>query len=76
MIGPIATPDAIIITNALPKVRAWLGALCSLVADLVCAQTRSGKIMRRLLRKIASHETSAEQLGDTSCVVCCMLHVF
>jgi acetyl-CoA synthetase len=27
-------------------------------------KTRSGKIMRRILRKIASHET--ENLGDTS----------
>jgi acetyl-CoA synthetase len=39
-IGPIATPDLIIITPALPK-------------------TRSGKIMRRLLRKIASQETDS-----------------
>jgi|EP00161_Ancyromonas_sigmoides_P005279 acetyl-CoA synthetase len=29
-------------------------------------KTRSGKIMRRLLRKIASRESSPEQLGDTS----------
>lgn len=29
-------------------------------------KTRSGKIMRRLLRKIASKETKPEQLGDTS----------
>ena len=37
-IGPIASPDKIIIVTDLPK-------------------TRSGKIMRRLLRKIASNET-------------------
>ena len=45
VIGPIATPDVIIITPGLPK-------------------TRSGKIMRRILRKIACHEE--EQLGDVS----------
>ena len=44
-IGPIATPDKILITPALPK-------------------TRSGKIMRRILRKIAAQET--DQLGDIS----------
>ena len=45
IIGPIATPDHIHITTALPK-------------------TRSGKIMRRILRKIAEGDTSS--LGDTS----------
>ncbi len=44
-IGPIATPDVIQFTPALPK-------------------TRSGKIMRRILRKIA--EGTADSLGDTS----------
>ena len=44
-IGPIAKPDHIQFTQALPK-------------------TRSGKIMRRILRKIA--ENDYEQLGDTS----------
>ena len=44
-IGPIAAPDVIHWTPALPK-------------------TRSGKIMRRILRKIAANE--AEQLGDIS----------
>jgi acetyl-CoA synthetase len=44
-IGPIASPDHLHFTPALPK-------------------TRSGKIMRRILRKIAENETSA--LGDTS----------
>jgi acetyl-CoA synthetase len=44
-IGPIATPDIIHFTPALPK-------------------TRSGKIMRRILRKIAENEFGA--LGDTS----------
>jgi len=42
-IGPIATPDAILIAPGLPK-------------------TRSGKIMRRILRKIAADET--DNLGD------------
>ncbi|MHB8156402.1 MAG: acetate--CoA ligase [Desulfocucumaceae bacterium] len=44
-IGPIASPDKIHFTNALPK-------------------TRSGKIMRRILRKIASGDI--DQLGDIS----------
>jgi acetyl-CoA synthetase len=44
-IGPIASPDVIQFTPALPK-------------------TRSGKIMRRILRKIAEGDTS--NLGDTS----------
>jgi acetyl-CoA synthetase len=42
-IGPIATPDAIVIVNKLPK-------------------TRSGKIMRRLLKAVLS----GAPLGDTS----------
>jgi acetyl-CoA synthetase len=44
-IGPIATPDIIHFTPALPK-------------------TRSGKIMRRILRKIAASEY--DSIGDTS----------
>ena len=44
-IGPIASPDHIHFTTALPK-------------------TRSGKIMRRILRKIAENDFGA--LGDTS----------
>jgi len=44
-IGPIATPDKIQFTDALPK-------------------TRSGKIMRRILKKIAAGDT--DNLGDTS----------
>jgi acetyl-CoA synthetase len=44
-IGPIATPDIIHFTPALPK-------------------TRSGKIMRRILRKIAENDFGS--LGDTS----------
>lgn len=44
-IGPIATPEKIHWTNALPK-------------------TRSGKIMRRILRKVAMSEF--HDLGDTS----------
>jgi len=44
-IGPIASPDKLHFTAALPK-------------------TRSGKIMRRILRKIA--EGQIDQLGDTS----------
>ena len=44
-IGPIATPDIIQFSPALPK-------------------TRSGKIMRRILRKIAANKQ--DELGDTS----------
>jgi acetyl-CoA synthetase len=45
IIGPIATPDKILVTPGLPK-------------------TRSGKIMRRILRKVAAQET--DNLGDIS----------
>jgi acetyl-CoA synthetase len=45
VIGPIATPEKLQFTDALPK-------------------TRSGKIMRRILRKIAAGEV--EDLGDTT----------
>ena len=45
VIGPIATPDAILIAPGLPK-------------------TRSGKIMRRILRKIAAGEV--DDLGDVT----------
>lgn len=44
-IGPIAKPDLIQWSSALPK-------------------TRSGKIMRRILRKIAANQ--ADEIGDTS----------
>jgi acetyl-CoA synthetase len=44
-IGPIATPDRVVVTPGLPK-------------------TRSGKIMRRILRKIAAGETG--DLGDVT----------
>jgi acetyl-CoA synthetase len=44
-IGPIATPDRILVAPGLPK-------------------TRSGKIMRRILRKIAAGQT--EDLGDVT----------
>ena len=45
VIGPVASPDVVMIVPGLPK-------------------TRSGKIMRRILRKIAADEVS--DLGDTS----------
>ncbi|HEX9780509.1 MAG TPA: acetate--CoA ligase [bacterium] len=45
VIGPIATPEKIQFTDALPK-------------------TRSGKIMRRILRKVAAGEV--DNLGDTT----------
>ena len=44
IIGPVATPDVIVITPGLPK-------------------TRSGKIMRRILRKLAHQE---KEFGDVS----------
>jgi len=44
-ISPIATPEYIQFTDALPK-------------------TRSGKIMRRILKKIATGKT--DEIGDTS----------
>ena len=45
VIGPVATPDRILVAPGLPK-------------------TRSGKIMRRILRKIAAGET--EGMGDVT----------
>ena len=45
IIGPIASPDVMLVVNALPK-------------------TRSGKIMRRILRKLAAGE--GDKLGDVS----------
>jgi acetyl-CoA synthetase len=45
VIGPVATPDRILVASGLPK-------------------TRSGKIMRRILRKIAAGEYTG--LGDTT----------
>ncbi len=44
-IGPIATPDRVLVVPGLPK-------------------TRSGKIMRRILRKVAAGET--DDLGDVT----------
>jgi acetyl-CoA synthetase len=44
-IGPIATPDKIVLVSGLPK-------------------TRSGKVMRRILRKVAAGQL--EDLGDTT----------
>ena len=49
MVGPIATPKTIQVSDALPK-------------------TRSGKIMRRILRKIAGGG-KLEELGDTTTLV-------
>jgi len=46
-IGPIAAPDKVQFSPALPK-------------------TRSGKIMRRILRKIAEGITDKSTLGDVS----------
>ncbi|RQD75265.1 MAG: acetate--CoA ligase [Candidatus Syntrophonatronum acetioxidans] len=45
VIGPIASPDFIVLTPGLPK-------------------TRSGKIMRRILRKVAAGEY--QEIGDTT----------
>nr|BDS15752.1 acetyl-CoA synthetase [Sarcocystis cruzi] len=47
-VGPIATPDHILLVNDVPK-------------------TKSGKIMRRLLRKIATFEV--DNMGDLSTLV-------
>eukprot|EP00501_MAST-03F_sp_TOSAG23-6_P001291 GSMAST32.ASY1.ANO1.1339.1 assembled CDS len=47
VIGPIASPDKIQISRALPE-------------------TRSGKTMRRILRKVAEGEDNIDAFGDTS----------
>ena len=75
VIGPIATPDTIVIVPGLPKTRS--GKMCVvlnmffntflliflLIMNFFCFSSNS---MRRLLRKIANHESSPEQLGDVS----------
>jgi acetyl-CoA synthetase len=51
------------------QVRTAIGAFAqpdTVVIVTNLPKTRSGKIMRRILRKIACHETSDEQLGDLS----------
>lgn len=72
-IGPFAAPDIICITPLLPMVCSPLPTLhtvrckCDLLLNLThtfALQTRSGKIMRRVLRKILAGE--ADQLGDVS----------
>jgi acetyl-CoA synthetase len=70
-IGAFAQPDVIHFASGLPKTRSggsvWRG---SQEAALLCQPSvtgtlaATGKIMRRILRKIAHHEESS--LGDTS----------
>ncbi len=51
------------------QVRKRIGAIAVpdyLVIVSGLPKTRSGKIMRRILRKIANHESKPEQLGDVS----------
>jgi len=51
------------------EVRKHIGAFATpdfVVITPGLPKTRSGKIMRRLLRKIAAKETKPEQLGDIS----------
>jgi acetyl-CoA synthetase len=73
-IGPFSAPDIICITPSLPMVGS---VICSSLnkltlpclfshraSQLTVIQTRSGKIMRRVLRKISCGE--ADQLGDIS----------
>ena len=71
-IGPFAAPDIICMTPSLPmvsyfaisyKIRVMVLYNLNLLR-LHFWQTRSGKIMRRVLRKISAGE--AEQLGDVS----------
>lgn len=51
------------------EVRKHIGAFAVpdyIIVTAALPKTRSGKIMRRLLRKIACHETAPESLGDIS----------
>ena len=51
------------------QVRAEVGPFAApdmIIPSPELPMTRSGKIMRRILRKIAAGETSSEQLGDIS----------
>lgn len=59
-IGPIATPDFIVFCD-LPKVNI---DNIHIVIPFSLWQTRSGKIMRRILRKVAAGELDG--IGDTS----------
>lgn len=70
-IGPFAAPDVICITPSLPMVSFDIQLIIStycLYSDysfyFFNQKTRSGKIMRRVLRKISAGE--ADQLGDVS----------
>lgn len=72
-ISPIATPDFIIYSD-LPKVHTFCHStpfqsqesvlLSYYYYPLLCVQTRSGKIMRRILRKIAAGEE--DSIGDVT----------
>jgi acetyl-CoA synthetase len=60
-------PTAALLTELKQTVRQQIGAIA--VPDVIqwapgLPKTRSGKIMRRILRKIAANES--DQLGDTS----------
>ncbi|HEX7964983.1 MAG TPA: acetate--CoA ligase [Gammaproteobacteria bacterium] len=63
------TPDEQLRQELLALVRKEIGAIATPDAIQWTAylpKTRSGKIMRRILRKIAEGEVSAQALGDTS----------
>jgi acetyl-CoA synthetase len=59
-VGAFARPEAVILCAALPKVSLCL-FLCFFFVIFI-SKTRSGKVMRRLLRKIA--ERQFDDLGD------------
>eukprot|EP01101_Sappina_pedata_P002350 TRINITY_DN12594_c0_g1_i1.p1 TRINITY_DN12594_c0_g1~~TRINITY_DN12594_c0_g1_i1.p1 ORF type:complete len:691 (-),score=262.31 TRINITY_DN12594_c0_g1_i1:225-2297(-) len=62
--------ERVIIIELKNQVRRTIGAFASPDNIVLCLnglpKTRSGKIMRRILRKISHHETTPEQLGDIS----------
>merc|ERR1711939_1193152 len=65
--GAFATPDYI--KTLVKAVRTDIGAFATpdyIIVTPALPKTRSGKIMRRVLRKIVAKETKPEQLGDMS----------
>jgi acetyl-CoA synthetase len=66
-IGIVSSPE--LVADLRDAVKVAVGSFAKpddILVTTTLPKTRSGKIMRRLLRKIACNETSAAQLGDIS----------
>ncbi len=65
----VETPEAELVVALKAQVRKEVGPFATpdhIIITKELPTTRSGKIMRRILRKILSNETSPEQIGDVS----------